>query len=158
MSYFLRLAKGYTLIELLIVSGILVVILAVGSLGLLNYRSLQDLRLTTQSVASTLRDARSNATTGEDGLSWGVRFVGGARGTATLYSTGGINYLASATTTLKSDLEFRDPATGSRKDAIFDRLTGYPIGGAAVIIKIGVVGNDAASTTITIYANGRIEF
>ncbi|MDO8585249.1 MAG: hypothetical protein Q7R85_04010 [bacterium] len=150
--------RGYTLIELLIVSGISIVILSVGALGLLNYRASQDLRLAAQSVASTLRDARSNATTGEDGLRWGVRFVGGVRGSATLFSTDGTSYLASATMTLKSDLEFRDPATGSTKDVIFDRLTGYPIGGTAVIIEIGVIGNDAVSTTLNIYANGRIEF
>lgn len=149
---------GYTLIELLIVSSISIVILAVGALGLFNYHSAQDLRLAAQSVSAMLRDARSDATTGEDGLSWGVRFVGGARGTATLFSTTGVDYSASATTTLKSGLEFRDPASGSTKDVIFDRLTGYPSGGVAVIIKIGVIGSDAANTTITIYANGRIEF
>lgn len=150
--------KGFTLIELLIVTGISVVVLTVGALGLLNYRSAQDLRLAKQGVVSILRDAQSNATTGEDGRTWGVRFTGGPRGTAALLSIGDTDVISMATTTLKSALEFRDPADGSVKDVIFARLTGYPSSGVAVIIKLGVIGNEDASSTITIYPNGRFEY
>lgn len=150
--------RGFTLIELLIVTGISVVVLTVGALGLFNYRSAQDLRLAEQQIISVLRDAQSNATTGEDGRTWGVRFTGGSRGTAVLISLGGGYATSTATTTLKSALEFRDPTDGSVKDVIFDRLTGYLSSGVAVIIKLGVIGDEDASSTITIYPNGRFEY
>lgn len=149
--------RGFTLIELLIVTGISVAVLTVGALGLFNYRSAQDLRLAKQGVVSILRDAQSNATTGEDGRTWGVRFKGGPRGTAVLLSIGAADVVSTATTTLKSTLEFRDPANGSIKDVIFNRLTGYLSSGATVIIKLGVIGDEDASSTITIYPNGRFE-
>lgn len=150
--------KGFTLIELLVVVGISIVVLAVGGLSLLNYRSRQDLRLAKQHIVSVLRDAQENSVTGEDGYTWGVRFTGGARGTAALISLGGGYATTTATTTLKNTLEFRDPAAGTIKDVFFDRLSGYPLEGATVIIKLGIVQDDAASSTITIYPNGRFEY
>ncbi|MBI2406633.1 MAG: prepilin-type N-terminal cleavage/methylation domain-containing protein [Candidatus Harrisonbacteria bacterium] len=150
--------RGFTLIELLIVTAISVVVFTVGVLGLANYRTEQDLRIATREVVTVLQEASGNALTGEDGFAWGVRFMGGPRGTASLFSLDGDTYRFIATTTLKSGIEFRDPAASQRKDAVFERLTGYVAGGGTVIIKLGVVGNDNSSTTITIYANGRIVY
>ena len=65
--------------------------------------------------------------------------------------------LPAQTLSLKSNLEFRDPASGATKDVLFERLTGYPSGGANVTIIVGITGNPDATKTITIFANGRIE-
>ena len=148
--------RGFTILEILITLGIIVIITTSGVLSLSSFRSRQDLDLAGKTIIAMLRDAQSRADTQEGGTGWGVRFQNGAADSYMLYQ-GPTYTLPAQTLSLKSNLEFRDPASGATKDVLFERLTGYPSGGANVTIIVGITGNPDATKTITIFANGRIE-
>ena len=148
--------RGFTIIEILIVVGMVAIIAAAVFLSLSAFRAGQDLRIAGRGAIALLRDAQSRAISQEDGNFWGVRFSHDTNN-MTLWS--GVTCVygsAISSIKLKHNLEFLDPATSS-KDICFDKISGYSSASGDVIIKLGVIGNVNETRTITIYKNGRIE-
>ncbi len=163
--------KGFSLIELVIVLGILVVLATFAVVFLGGFTGQRNLVSTGQSMASLLRDAQERSINQEQGKYWGVRFENLTlakryiifNATSTPYST-------IATTTimfLKSPLVFLQPSVGNSTDVVFDKISGLIINNSACIsdsvnssttIQIAIGNNNNVSSSIRIYCNGRIEF
>ena len=65
--------KGFTLLELVITTSILVVVGSLGLASFVNSRNVRSLTTSAQDVVSILRVAQSKALAGEDNSVWGVR-------------------------------------------------------------------------------------
>lgn len=151
--------NAFTLIELLIVVGIVTVLAAVGIMNLLNYTQRQDLDFTAREIVSVLRNAQNRSVSQEDGLRWGVYFENPAAGTDFYDLFKGATYSGGtlvSRATLRSGVQFVIPATGATSTIIFSPATGLPT--ASTTVKISLVSNSAASSTITINANGGIQY
>jgi len=152
----MRKLSGFTLAEVLIVVGLIAIIGLGGFLSLSRFRQEQEIRLASKSMVGFLRDVQSKAINQESGTEWGVRFdsPAGGRGAYMLFS-GPMFVAASTTVTLPSSVEFSDPASGSSKDTVFEKITGLPDSAASVTIRL--IGNTSSTKTITINAQGAIQ-
>jgi prepilin-type N-terminal cleavage/methylation domain-containing protein len=69
-----NIARGFTLIEILLVVAILAIIGTIATFGFTNARKVKDLEHDTRAVAAYLRDAQQRSITGADGAEWRVEF------------------------------------------------------------------------------------
>ncbi len=143
--------RGFSLLELLIVIGIMAVLLVAGGGMYRNFGKSVELSATSQTIAADLRQMQSKAMVGEGGYKWGVHFVKDAGGDYyTLFSTDGTNSTTTATTTLSSGITFADPASGY-KDIIFNKITGNTTATTTSIVLEGVVATTTVSSIGTVY-------
>ncbi len=150
--------SAFTLVELLISIGVIAALTSIGTLYLVNYRSSQTLNLEAQKIVATLRDAQSRAIAQENARPWGVHFEN-PQNNSDFYSLFASSTYNSAdiisTTTLNEAVVFLAPADQQSKNIVFSAITGLPQ--AADYITIALKANTSASSTIYIYANGKIE-
>lgn len=143
--------RGFSLLELLIVIGIMAVLLVAGGGMYRNFGKSVELSATSQTIAADLRQMQSKAMVGEGGYKWGVHFVKDAEGDYyTLFSTDGTNSTTTATTTLSSGITFADPASGY-KDIIFNKITGNTTATTTSIALEGIVATTTVSSIGTVY-------
>lgn len=148
---------GFTLLELLLVIGILAVV-AVAGVGY--YRnSVKNIELdsTAKNIAETLRDARSRAMAGQSSYNWGVNFVNSSTPNTyyyELFSTP-TNYNDASTTIdsafyLPGTITFSSPAAGATTTIVFNKITGTT---ATTSITISFEGT---TTTISVTPVGNV--
>lgn len=124
----MKLSRGFSLLEVLIVIAILG-ILGVSGIGYYG-NSAKDVEITAVAniLASEIRDARAKAMGGESSRKWGVHAVNGASdyfevfSTPTNYADGGTS--VERTQYLFSGVAFSDPSEGTNKDIIFTGISG----------------------------------
>lgn len=118
--------KGFTLIEILISVGVIVLLAAGALLSFSKSRSTQNLSTSSQDVLSILRLAQSKSLAGEDNVSWGVSFPAVNPNQYILFR--GTSFAASTfqeTYTVARGIEIANVAlTGGGRDVVFNRLTG----------------------------------
>ena len=159
--------KGFTLIELMIVIGLIGVIAFFAWANLRGVGNQQELSNTTRSITALLRDAQQRSITQVDGRYWGVRFkshspVSEERDYYFLFNSPSISSPSLATTTLITLKSFIKLATTST--VIFKQisgelsLVGCPAVFASSTIRLSVLNNPQSSSTIKVFCNGRIEF
>lgn len=159
--------KGFTLIELMIVIGLIGVIAFFAWANLRGVGNQQELNNTTRSITALLRDAQQRSITQVDGRYWGVRFesyppAGGERDRYFLFSTPSISLPSLATTTLITLKPFIKLATTST--VIFNQISGElsligcPAAFASSTIRLDILNNPQSSSTIKVFCNGKIEF
>lgn len=154
--------KGFTLIELVVVVGIIIVVGAVLFASLGTRKSTTDLTATTQQIGSLLRMAQINAAQQKSNTAWGVHFANSSGSIPfyalfqTSYSTatvvGGLYRLPSTVAYVTSTL-----ASGATLDVIFSSLTGV----SSVSTSIGFYmpkQNTAYSSTISISSSGTVTY
>lgn len=148
---------GFTIIELIIVIAITAVII-VGSYGIIgiNFKSKNELELTTREIISVLRNAQDRSISQEDGSQWGVHFENPA-------SDNGYYLLYKGTSTvfvlkkiLRPNIKFLNPSIGSNKEIEFSFITGFP--NASTDIVLSLKNNQFSSSTIMINSNGQIQY
>lgn len=145
--------KGFTLIELLITVAILAAVAVIGGINLFGYYSRQNLELTINEITALIRDAQNRSLTQQDGNEWGIRFENATQDAVKIfYATSTLV----STYVLRSGVQFTDPTEDNFKDIVFSKITGLPL--TPVTIKIALVGNSLASSTITINENGVIQY
>jgi len=150
--------KGFTLIEVMIVIGVVAVLTTVVVMNLSGYRGSLNLKLTAREIVAALRDTQQKSISQENGLSWGVNFLNSSSDTDS-YKV----FSASSTTgvqkvlTLRNGIVFVDPSDGSAKEISFTKITGRPQAGAFLIIiaKSDDIGD---RILIEVSAQGRITY
>lgn len=148
--------KGFTLVEILIVIGILATIGITVLPNFFKATALQELKGGGDRVVAVLRDAQARSLSAEDQKTWGVEFdADNKKFSMSTYVSGSFE-LPAKFINLKDSLEFRDPISGTKK-IIFNGLTGEPIPKNPVTIIIGLTNDPSNFKTITVYANGSIE-
>lgn len=146
--------RGLTLIELLLAVAVLAVLAsaAVGFYG--EFAKGVELNSVVKSFIFELKNARSKAMAGEDGLKWGVRVVNNTSDYYEIFSTP-TNY-SSASTTIKSitylsvGIIFSTPPESSSTDIIFSKISG------SATSTLVVIESKSESKTITITSNGNV--
>lgn len=119
---------GFSLLELLLVIGVLAILGSIGSAYYFNVVKNIEMSTAATGIISDLKHAQSSAMAGESGMRWGVHLVNGTDDYYQVFSTP--TNFASASTTITSivylpqQIVFSDPSEGSTKDVVFERITG----------------------------------
>ena len=148
---------GFTLLELLIVIGILSV-LSVAGVGY--YRNtIQNIQVdeTAKNIISTLRDARSRAIAGQSSYNWGVNFVNSSTpntfyyelfSTPTDYNSASMTI--DSTYYLPGTLTFSSPGSGATTTILFNKITGAAATSSVTLLFEGT------TTTINVTPVGNV--
>ncbi|MEK7103037.1 MAG: type II secretion system protein [Patescibacteria group bacterium] len=158
MSFFFHsivTKRGFTLLELMVVLGVMAVLLAATAGYYRGFSTNVELDAATRVLRADLRDVSSRATTGQDTRKWGLHLVNGATQYYELFSTPS-NYADGAkvvytTTRLPGNVVFTAPAPSSTLDVVFDRITG------ATSVATITLALEGKSSTITVSALGTID-
>ena len=144
--------KGFTLLELLLVIGILVILAGAGVAYYRNSVKGIEADETGKVIVGDLRDARSRALYGQDRMNWGLRFVNSSTPstyyyqmfeTPTIFSDASTTVVA--TTYLPGVINFKIPGSGTSTDIIFGKIVGTIATTTSIVINL-------ESTDITITA------
>ena len=149
----LRNKKGFTLVELLVATAIMVLMISIGVVTFVSSKNASSLNSYTDGIISSLEQARGNALSGKGGSSYGIKFTTNTL-THTLFT--GSTYSSSATTNVVTQIGTgytpTTNLTGSSNTIVFSRLTGVPSATGTItllqqatskskIITIGTQGN-----------------
>lgn len=145
---------GFTLLEILLVIGILVVIAAMSRDFYGSFVSGAQLDANAKTIVYDIRNTRDKAMNGQDDRRWGLHFVNGASdyyetfSSPTDYSDGAKTI--GVTTYLRNGIILTSPAEGFNTDIMFNKISGTTTA-ATIIIK---AGND--TKTISVEGQGLI--
>lgn len=132
--------RGFSLLELLIVTSIIVVIASIGTGFYLNYSKNVEINSIANVIVFDLKQVQSKAMIGEGGFKWGIHFVNNTTtfyyeifSTPTDFNDAGkviiyTNYLTNGVT-------FSSPGSDSSTDIIFNKISGGTAGTSVVIIS-----------------------
>ncbi|HUC01489.1 MAG TPA: type II secretion system protein [Candidatus Paceibacterota bacterium] len=158
--------KGFTLIELIVVVGIMLAVSAVVFSNLAGERTEADLTATTQQVTTLLREAQTDAMTQENNsqavdAAWGVHFSN-ATATAPFYALFTGSYSQSSTVSsypLLSTVAYQTSTlpAGATLDVIFSPVTGFPSASATIGFYMPKE-NTAFSSTIVVAPTGAVSY
>lgn len=150
--------KAFTLIEFLIVVGILAGISTAIALNLVNIRSERNLELDVRKLVATLHETKNRSVTQQDSNQWGVHFENSTSSVDFYQVFYGASYASGTVvsrTNLNSGVSFLEPAEGMTEDVIFAKITGLPDAPKSVTIE---ATSGSASTTISINAQGVVSY
>ncbi|HTK33207.1 MAG TPA: GspH/FimT family pseudopilin [Candidatus Paceibacterota bacterium] len=144
---------GFTLIEILLVIAIAGILLSIGTYWYNTARSNAIVSTTTDSIVSALEQARSNAISGKNGASFGVKFNSDSYVTfmGSAYST---SSASNSTTTIDSGATLTNTITDPNDAIVFTRLTGATNSTATVTVM--EIANPARKKNIVVESLGNI--
>lgn len=149
--------RGFTLIEIVIVTAIGVVLGALAFWGFSSGSAREDLDLVTASVVATLREASERARSQQGSSAWGVYFSNPASGEDYYALFSGSTYTAASSThQLPRTLEWSNPASGASTEIVFNKLTGLPTTEKLVELRLKI--DSTATKTIRVGVNGAISY
>ncbi|MBI4812427.1 prepilin-type N-terminal cleavage/methylation domain-containing protein [Candidatus Falkowbacteria bacterium] len=146
--------KGFSLLELLLVIGILAVLASIGFGFYQGFVRGSEVDLAAKEIVFNLKKAQAKSMAGEDGKKWGAHFVNGASDYYEIFSTptdynDGAKTIES-TVYLSGGVSFTEPAVSS--DIIFDKIRGTLSSQSSVVVSSPAGG----SKTITVTTMGNI--
>lgn len=151
--------RGFTLIEIMIVVGIMVALSIVALVNLQGRNRNDDLKNTTEQIGAVLREAESHAMAEDQGSLWGVHFSN-ATTTAPFYA---LYYASYATSTIVS--QYRLPADvvyatsvfplGSQYNETFSKASGAASASETIILYLTVPNT---SSSISVALNGAVSY
>lgn len=147
--------KGFTLVELLVVVGILVALLAITLPFTRSFKFGRDVDAQANQLISVLREAQSRAMSQEGNNSYGVYFnVAGKsytlyRGESYNSRDTNFNNASYGVTTLPADITV-SLGMGTPQDILFSRLTGTLPGNTTITYTVSLTSQTGTSRTITI--------
>lgn len=148
----LHSSEGFSLLELLIVLGIMSLLLAAGSGVYRNFGKNVELSSTSQAMSADIRQIQSKAMTGESSLRWGVSLVNSSDDRYDLFSlTDAGVYTTSTTIYLPKSITFSDPSEGTVKNIIFSKISGSTTATTTTITSEGSYATTTISSIGTIY-------
>lgn len=148
--------KSFTLVEVLLSVGILVVLVSMVVVGLGAYKGRTAFDLDANQIVALLRNAQSRAVSQDRGQGWGVQFTNSGTTGSQYALFWGTSYVTSSVVvagTLGYSSVFTDPAPGFSKTIVFNPVTGAAVGPDVVVIKNSTSNNVAI---ITVSALGLI--
>lgn len=153
-------SSGFTLVELLIVIGIIAIVAVVNLPNLLGRRNAGDLKNTATQIAILLRQAQSDSMAQEGGMAWGVHFQN-ATNTAPFYalfssvysstSTAGRYRLPNTVAYLTSTIP-----SGSSSDITFSQISGAA--SASTSVGLYLVSQPSQQSIISIASSGAVSY
>ncbi len=126
--------SGFTLLEIVVVVGIVAVLGTLSLVSFSNSRKVRDLTTTGQNVLSVLQAARAKAAAGEEGSQWGVHVDASQ---VVLFR--GALYSASTSTTaytLPSTIEIVSIDLAGGHDAVFKRIDGSTKENGSFVVRV----------------------
>lgn len=149
------LKNGFSLLELIIVIGILVMIVP-GMLFILRSQILGNLDSDSLIVSARLTDAQMRAIAGVGGSNWGMHFENPATSSPFYAIFAGTSYagVASSTYFLSNAIEFQSPASGAATDIVFNKLSGTAMSADSIVIRLK--SDPSMTKTITVTTGGKI--
>lgn len=153
---------GFTIIELLLVLGIMTIITATGTLALFSFRAKQNLNLSAQEIVTVLRSAQNNSISQEllsSGEKWGVHFENDYYALFKGTSFNVSNIVSKST--LKSGVIFSGFSNSAGPqgsiDVIFAATSGFSDDSYIVTLSL-TGGSSGEQKSIIINKNGLISF
>jgi len=153
------MARGFSLVELIISIAIVAILAGVGFISILNYKQQQALLSATQEIIAVFRNAQDRSISQESGGRWGVHFENPSSGNDFYDLFQGLSYTTGTVvsrSTLPSGVQFDNPVPGANSTIIFSPITGLP--DAPGTIKISLMNNPTSSSTISVNVNGEIQY
>lgn len=139
--------KGFTLLELLVVVGIITILAGVGIFSYINQQKAKLLDMSVQEVVGYLRYAQQKSMVQEGGNQWGVHFENPASGDDFYALYTGTSYSSPEETRyLPNGIEFTTPGDNETIDISFYKLIGDSMGG---VVTICGYFNQCVSITIS---------
>ncbi len=151
-------AAGFTLLEVVLTTAILVVIFSVGMLTYGSFNRTIDINAVADTISGQLRRAQTRAMGADDLLRWGVHFDNPTSGDDfySLYS--GTSYVSDVEKYfLPSGVVFTTPATSATVDISFEKLSGANVAGVDKTIVIQTT-DGSQTKTITVNSVGRVTY
>lgn len=150
---------GFSLMEIIVVMGIVAVLVASIRFFPVGYFYAQSLDDDAAKIAFTLRGAHDRAVNQEQASAWGVHFVNDASG-VDYYQVFKGDTFASGTVVervnMNETIQLVSPPSASSTDILFAKMTGLPTGSSSIIISM--ITKPSSSKTITVLANGQIQY
>ena len=148
--------KGITLLETLLVIGVLAILAVTGSSIYRNYSKNVELEANASAIISDLKSVQSKSMNGEEGLKWGIRFVNPAAGASDYYeifstATDYSGALVKRKAYLTDRITFSTPAEDNSYDIIFDKIRGTVDAQKQVVLTF-----EGTNKTITVTTLGTI--
>jgi len=150
---------GFTLIEILISSLILVSVATISIVYLSGYQRTVAINADAEKIAVYLRQAQNRAMSGESGVVWGVHFVNPQSGDDyyALFQGSAYTFASSVETIyLSKQIEFKVPSASSTQDVVFQMITGWPTATTSVTIVSKV--NSNSTSTISVNSVGQVNY
>lgn len=146
--------SGFTLLELMIVIGVLVIIATISKDFYGSFVPAAQLEDNAKTIIYDLRNTRDKAMNGQDDRKWGVHFVNSTSDYYEIFSTAtdynDVSKNVVVTNYLRNNINFSLPVESVNQDIIFEKITGETAS-SSIIIKSG--GN---ARTIFIKAQGLV--
>jgi len=159
-------SRGFTLIEVLISIGVLLLVSGAGSLYLFGFRSEGSVENATRQLVGVLSAAQEKSASQEDGSRWGVYIDNRTDpGTYTLYEINeDLLALGDETTpgtstqliAVSTNVTFASPTIGTIANIIFSKNTGLPIASTTLVLRHKTTTEN--QETVYISGNGRIDY
>ncbi|MBI2426734.1 MAG: prepilin-type N-terminal cleavage/methylation domain-containing protein [Candidatus Kerfeldbacteria bacterium] len=150
------MSKGLTLLEILVVLGIIGVLITFGTLNLREYQRVSEVAQSAEDLSTVLREAQSRSMAVVDRLPHGVH-IETSNSTYVLFSGATFNMgdPANRTYTLPTSVEFLDPSLADGGTSVlFLQLTGSTDTYGTVTLQSKT--NSTMTRTITITNEGKI--
>ncbi len=157
----LKTNSGFTIIELVLVLGIIVLLSTVSFIALSGRKSKTELDSVAKQMVSLLREAQSRAVSQSNSTSSGVRFSNGTSTSPFYASFVGVAYSTSTERghyALPSDMAYATSTipSGTSTDVVFSQISGAV--STSTSIKIFLTSQPDSSSTITISTAGAISY
>jgi prepilin-type N-terminal cleavage/methylation domain len=134
--------NGFTLLELMLVIGILVIIATISRDFYGSFVPSAQLEDNAKTIIYDLRNTRDKAMNGQDSRLWGIHFVNGVSDYYEIFSTptdyNDATKTILVTNYLRNGIIFSSPAEGSNLDIIFSSISGQ-VASSSVTIKTGAL-------------------
>lgn len=149
----MKFNSGITLIETLLVIGVLAVLAVTGAGIYRNYSKNVELEANVNAIISDLKGVQSKAINGEEDLKWGIHFINSTNDSYEIFSTA-TDYLGGTvkrTAPLTDRITFSTPSEGANYDIIFNKIRGTVDAQKQVVLTF-----EGSNKTITVTTIGTI--
>lgn len=155
----LQRRRGFSLVELLVVVGIVVAIAGISILSLSGRSSETDLNNAVNQISVTLREAQSRSISQSEGTQWGVHFANTSAPTDPFYGMFSSSYSALSEKThnrLPNGVAYSPNtlAVSSTKDVTFSQITGRP--SQQLYLDLYLISEPQISLTVTVATSGEV--